>query len=49
MQDTMKAFQQHVLFPQEVKAATNYIIRKFMGYDLDLQFKYLIDGVRTYI
>ncbi|CAI6373595.1 unnamed protein product [Macrosiphum euphorbiae] len=44
--DTMKAFQQHILFPQEVKAATNNLIRQSMGYDTTnqgLQFKYLID------
>jgi len=45
-QDTMKAFQQHILFPQEVNAATNNLIRQSMGYDTTnqgLQFKYLID------
>ena len=42
----MKAFQQHILFPQEVNTATNNIIRQSMGYDTTnqgLQFKYLID------
>ena len=45
-QDTMKAFQQHILFPQEVNTATNNLIRQSMGYDTTnqgLQFKYLID------
>ncbi|KAF0742927.1 Uncharacterized protein FWK35_00023601, partial [Aphis craccivora] len=45
-QDTMKTFQQHILFPQEVNAATNNLIRQSMGYDTTnqgLQYKYLID------
>lgn len=45
-QDIMKAFQQHILFPQKVNATTNNLIRQSMGYDTtnqDLQFKYLID------
>lgn len=45
-QDTMKAFQQHILFPQEVNAATNNLIRQSMGYDTTnqgLQYQHLID------
>ncbi|KAL4153191.1 hypothetical protein QTP88_001024 [Uroleucon formosanum] len=44
--DTMKAFQQHIIYPQEVDAVKNNIIRQSMGYETlsqGLQFKYLID------
>ncbi|KAL4121025.1 hypothetical protein QTP88_013610 [Uroleucon formosanum] len=44
--DTMKAFQQHIIYPQEMDAVKNNIIRQSMGYETlsqGLQFKYLID------
>jgi len=44
--DTMKAFQQHIIYPQEVDAVKNNLVRQTMGYDTvnqGIQFKYLID------
>lgn len=45
-QSTMKAFQQHILFPQEVEAAQKNLIRQSLGYetmDQGLKFHKLID------
>jgi len=44
--DTMKAFQQHIIYPQEQDAVKNNIIRQSMGYETvnqGIQFKNLID------
>lgn len=44
----MKPFQQHIMFPQEVKAVTINIVGLSMVYDTEnrgLQFKYLIHEV----
>ncbi|KAE9533437.1 hypothetical protein AGLY_009075 [Aphis glycines] len=44
--DTMKAFQQHIIYSQEMEAVKNNIVRQFMGYNTvnqGIQFKYLID------
>ncbi|KAF0756823.1 Uncharacterized protein FWK35_00012683 [Aphis craccivora] len=44
--DTTKAFQQRIIYPQEVEAVKNNIVRQSMGYNTvnqGIQFKYLID------
>jgi len=44
--DTMKAFQQHIIYPQEVDSVKNNIIRQSMGYETvnqGIQFKNWID------
>jgi len=44
--DTMKAFQLHIIYSQEVDAVKNNIERQSMGYEMvnqGVQFKYLID------